>query len=180
MRKLNWKPTVKSCLYCQKEFTAGGRGRPRQKQVFCSTRCRSLGVIKQAKISELSVLQQSYIAGLFDGEGSIVLYDRGYGGRPQLRCSISNTFEPIQIWLKNTTGTGTIVRHIHPKETGYRDSLTWQCYGQNAVKFLQMLLPFLIIKKDKAEQAIESQKPRKHCDDCGSYNIVNETINSGG
>jgi hypothetical protein len=152
------EPVIKSCRHCGKQFAVGGRGRPRKQQELCSKRCLAFSRIRQPTIAKLAVTQQSYIAGLFDGEGSIILYDRGYGGRPQLRCTISNTFEPLMNWLKETTATGSIVRHIHPKEKGYRDSLTWQCYGQNAVRFLQMTLPFLIIKKEKAEFAIETQR----------------------
>lgn len=95
---------------------------------------------------------------MFDGEGSIIMWDRGSGGRPQLRCTVSNTYFPVLEWIKETVGTGSIVRHIHPAEKGYKDSGTWQCYGQNAVGLLEQMLPRLIIKRDKAIEAIASQR----------------------
>ncbi len=150
-------PIVKKCLWCGKSFECGGRGRPNRKQRYDSKQCKALSRVVQPTINQLTRDHANYVAGLFDGEGSIILYDRGYGGRPQMRCTISNTFEPIQKWLVQITGTGSIVRHVHPPEKGYKDSLTWQIYGQNAVSFLNQILPFLIIKRDKAIAGIETQ-----------------------
>lgn len=157
MAKTKVVPIVKKCLYCGKDFECGGRGRPSLKQQYDSRQCKALSRIVQPNIKQLTRDHANYIAGLFDGEGSIILYDRGYGGRPQLRCTISNTFEPVQKWLVKITGTGSIVRHVHPPEKGWKVALTWQIYGQNAVAFLNQVLPFLIIKRDKAIAGIETQ-----------------------
>jgi hypothetical protein len=151
------KPKKKKCRRCGKVFLVGGRGRPRYRQQYCSGRCQAFARIIQAKLAHLSKMDAAYFAGLFDGEGSVVLWDRGYGGRLQLRCTISNTWEPLMVWLQKVAGTGSVVRHVHPKATGYKDSLAWQVYGQNAVRLLRRLLPFLIVKKTKAIEAIASQ-----------------------
>lgn len=150
-------PQVNTCPQCKSAFETGGRGRPKKEQVFCSMRCKALNRVVQPDLHEPTQLQLAYIAGLFDGEGSIILYDRGYGGRLQLRATVSNTFEGVMDWLVQVLRTGTVVRHVHPVETGYKDSLTWQCYGQNAVKLLTLLLPWLIIKKERAVYAIGTQ-----------------------
>ncbi len=150
------KRVIRECLWCRGEFETGGRAGKIDK-VYCSRRCQAFSRVRQPSILELNAMDMCYLAGLFDGEGSIILWDRGYGGRLQLRCTISNTFEPLMVWIKDVVGTGSTVRHVHPIETGYKDALTWQCYGQNAVAFLKQLLPRLIVRKDKAEEAIASQ-----------------------
>jgi hypothetical protein len=136
----------------------GGRGNRALHAKYCSRRCLALARIRQTEIRELDPLDCAYIAGMFDGGGSVILWDRGYGGRPQLRATVSNTYFPVLEWIQNATGTGSIVRHAHPAETGYKDSGTWQCYGQNAVNLLEQMLPHLIIKREKALEAIASQQ----------------------
>jgi hypothetical protein len=151
-------PITHVCPTCKKSFLVGGRGRPGKDQVYCSQKCNAFARTIQPTMKKLTDLQIAYVAGVFDGEGSVILYDRGYGGRPQLRVTISNTYEPLMDRLLGITGTGSVVRHVHPPEKGYKDSLTWQCYGQNGVALLEMMLPYLVIKKDKALHAIQSQK----------------------
>lgn len=151
------EPLIKPCEYCGKPMELGGRGRPPLKTRF-HWKCKAFARIIQPTIKMLDHDDAVFIAGLFDGEGSIILWDRGFGGRrKQLRCTISNTYEPIMHWLKETTGTGSIVRHKYPEETGYKIAFTWQCYGQNAVSLLKQMLPRLIIKKQRAEEALANQ-----------------------
>lgn len=153
-------PTEKVCPSCGATFLVGGRGRPRKTQVFCSKRCKALSRVVQPSIATLGHDDAVYLAGLFDGEGSIILYDRGYGGRPQLRCTISNTHAGVLEWVLQAVGTGTIVKHewTVPEVRHYKTSLTWQCYGQNAVSLLKQMLTRLIIKRERALEAIASQE----------------------
>ncbi len=151
-------PTPVICPVCKTTFLTGGRGRPKTSTKYCSQRCNALARIRQPTIATLTQLETAYFAGVFDGEGSIVLWDRGHGGRQQLRCSVANTHYPLVEWLKATAGTGSIVVHKYPEETGYKVAYTWQCYGQNAVALLRQMLPFLIVKHDRALIAIASQE----------------------
>ncbi len=83
----------------------------------------------------------SYIAGFFDGEGSVSHNGRGF------RVSIPQTSEKVLRNIERFVGYGTIIynprRKIHWKDT-------WIYYiaRQNDVnKFLKKLRPFLIVKK---------------------------------
>lgn len=155
------KPGVKKCARCEKTFEYGGRGRPKRRQRFCSGRCQALSRVVHARIARLSVRDRAYIAGILDGEGSIVLWDRGNGGRLQLRVSVANTHQGLVDYLCSITNCGSVVRHEFPPEKGYKTSLTWQVYGSNAVSLLKQLLPLLIVKRERAIVAIESQSVRK-------------------
>jgi hypothetical protein len=150
-------PTVKFCLICKKEFECGGRGRRSLNAEYCSKTCSAMGRMRQPTILHLRIEDVAYIAGLFDGEGSVTTYDRGFGGRVQLRCSIVNTYLPILDWLLVTTGTGTLVKHKVYSDK-HKECKTWQCYGQNAKNLLEQMLPYLIIKRDRAISAIASQE----------------------
>jgi hypothetical protein len=151
-------PQLRNCEQCDAEFLVGGRGRKRSKARFCSKRCSALARVKQPTLRTFQPIDAAYIAGVFDGEGSIILWDRGYGGRPQLRATVSNTYFPLLERIREMAGSGSIVRKVYPSETGYRDAGTWQVYGQNAVSLLEQLLPYLIVKREKAITAIESQR----------------------
>lgn len=155
-------PTEKTCPNCGTVFLVGGRGRPRKSQVYCTQKCNALARTIQPSIAMLAHDDAVYLAGLFDGEGSIILWDRGYGGRPQLRCSISNTHPGVLEWVRRITETGSIVKHewVKAEQQHYKTSLTWQCYGQNAVSLLKQMLPRLIIKRERALEAIASQPDR--------------------
>lgn len=151
------------CRVCGTHFETGGRGRKPLRTVFCSKRCAAKARIKQAAIRPLSELDAAYCAGVFDGEGSVVLWDRGYGGRLQLRCTVANTYRPLMDWLQDTLGTGSVVekKYTRQGQEHYLDAYTYQVYGQNAVEWLRAMLPYLIVKRDKALVAIESQSTPK-------------------
>lgn len=151
------KPLRKRCIRCRQAFLIWRRGTRAAARRHCTRRCQAFTRRKRATIRTLPPRDLAYIAGLFDGEGSIILWDRGSGGRPQLRCTVSNTYGPLMDWLKRVARAGSIVRHVHPASTGYKDSLTWQVYGPNAVALLRQMLPHLIVKRDKARAAIKTQ-----------------------
>lgn len=153
------QPITVNCGVCRKPFLVGGRGRPKKTARYCSLRCLALSRVRQATIGQLTDLEAAYCAGLFDGEGSVVMWDRGHGGRPQLRCTVANTYRPVVEWLRATLGTGSIVTKKYTRlgQEHYLDAYTFQVYGQNAVEWLRQMLPFLIIKREKALEGIASQ-----------------------
>lgn len=152
-------PIERPCGICGKMMYLGGRGRPPVKQKFCSYRCLALSRTVIPKMGALDFGTANYVAGLFDGEGCIIMYDRGYGGRVQLRATITNTHEGVIEWLRENVARGTVItKHYDgPGQEHYKTGYTWQVYGQNAVFFLEQLLPFLIIKRERALEAISSQ-----------------------
>jgi len=86
-----------------------------------------------------------YIAGVIDGEGHIA--------KKYMRVSVSNTSLPLMEWLKTRIG-GCLYKKTIIKTT------TTQCYGWDitgakARGLLVVILPFLLVKKDKAKEFLQ-------------------------
>jgi hypothetical protein len=98
----------------------------------------------------MSIAEAAYLAGLIDGEGSIVATDRKTKGRMTYRLQVANTFMPILEWCVKATGVGTIVvkKTKNPK---HKDSAWWQCYSWNAYDILRQCLPYMLLKDEKAK-----------------------------
>lgn len=97
----------------------------------------------------------SYIAGLFDGEGCI--YGR-VGHFLRFAVSITNTNEKVLQEVKTFLGYGKIRRRYdgHPK---HLPIYTWIIHHRVDVdKFLNLLLPHLIVKREEAEQLLREIK----------------------
>jgi hypothetical protein len=97
-----------------------------------------------------------YIAGLFDGEGCISVHINRtrWGHYLKAWIAIVNTNrEVIDSLLAHFGGHLYVREYINPK---YKTCYYWYFYGlTNVVSFLQKLLPFLVIKKEKALKTIE-------------------------
>jgi len=93
----------------------------------------------------------AYIAGFFDGEGSISIARTGK--YYSLRIVISNTnIEPLT-FIKNILG-GNIHAAL-PKNVKHKRYYNWYKCGKHAAEVLEILLPFLIVKRERAILAIE-------------------------
>lgn len=156
-------PIERPCEICGEIMLLGGRGRKPSKTRYCSYRCVALGRTVIPTMTPLDRDVAVYVAGLFDGEGCIVIYDRGYGGRPQLRATITNTHEGVIDWLRERVARGTVItkHYTKPEQAHFKDSYTWQVYGQNAVFFLRQILPYLVVKRARALEAIASQEVQR-------------------
>ena len=107
----------------------------------------------------------AYIAGMFDGEGSIsIMKVLPRNGRVNIEyktvVSISNTFEPVIIWIKEKLNSGYISRTVNKKYPQHKPNYRWMASYQQAYVFLKMVLPYLIIKQAQAELAIKLEKSR--------------------
>lgn len=110
----------------------------------------------------------AYTAGLFDGEGSIVIgvsppnpkYEHSNPNH-WLQVGITNTDKQLIDWLHNYFG-GHISDNSHsPSRKNQRPCWAWCVMSNQAMKFLQSILPYLQSKKAQAELAIEFQAIRK-------------------
>lgn len=104
-----------------------------------------------------------YTAGLFDGEGCISLREsKGHIGNPQfiLHCTVANCDKDIIIWLQEHY-QGSVHSHYdnHPR---HNVRWTWYIAAQKALAFLELICPFLRIKKEQAALAIAFQKNKNH------------------
>ena len=104
--------------------------------------------------------EKAYIAGIIDGEGSIML-TRFHKNEYHSPCvSISSTDMELLEWIKNTTKMGRIINKKNYNEEKYLDSYTYRVIYDNAIKLLKQIEPYLIInrKKLRAKHIIDNYK----------------------
>jgi hypothetical protein len=91
----------------------------------------------------------AYIAAMIDGEGSVQMYR---GGRLALSVYIYNTSVPLMEWLAAIGGV-YVPRKTPPQR---KQNYEWRVKGrEDALALLMAVEPFMIIKKEKAKQAID-------------------------
>jgi len=92
----------------------------------------------------------AYIAGLFDGEGSIsTVFSNNKKNHLYLTICITNTDREILEWIKDILG-GSIGIHHRPR--GYRTCYRWVINHRLAIgRIMNALYPYLRIKKKQTE-----------------------------
>ena len=156
-----WKPTEHICQSCGRAFLTGGRGRARAHALFCSRECSGTGQVKKRVIRDLSPTAAAYTAGLLDGEGSIIVWKRKerQSAGLSVRVVIVNTYEPVMDWLESVVG-GTKANKPAAYPTNFSQTpkpiWSWVVNGRNAVILLNQLLPYMVIKKERAVYAIST------------------------
>ena len=104
----------------------------------------------------------AYIAGLFDGEGSVYykLTKRKRHDRPGkpvhntwvIRMEIAMTDKSILIWLWETLGCGKVKpRKVKP---GKKPQWRWRCSHRDAYHVCKVIWPFAHVKLEKINQII--------------------------
>src|SRR5438309_2313343 len=78
------------CEGCNKSFEAGGRSGKKATARFCSIQCAQDTASTGTTCAILSDVDAAYIAGLIDGEGTIMLYN--HRQQVTLRVSVANTY----------------------------------------------------------------------------------------
>jgi len=101
----------------------------------------------------------AYIAGIIDGEGSIIL--RRKPKQNELFMVVVNTNKNIIKWLRKITKIGTI-KQREVRNIKWRQVWEWNTAAENTTKILWAIYPYLIIKKEHAKIAIEYQSLAKH------------------
>ena len=87
----------------------------------------------------------AWAAGFFDGEGSVFINNEGY-----LIVTILNTHLGSIELFRRIVGGGNI-NEREGSLTGYKKTYSLYYHGAAARLVLEMLLPYLVIKKEKAE-----------------------------
>jgi hypothetical protein len=105
-----------------------------------------------------------YVAGLFDGEGMVSIIKwvkpESTHTRYQVRISIGMTHWPVIEALKaRFYGRGSLHQNRHDlRNPAHRIQFTWIAVSQDAAMCLREMLPYLIVKRDEAELALELQE----------------------
>ncbi len=114
-------------------------------------------------MNNISEIEKAYFAGLFDGEGSISIakYQGKNNRTPVFLLSVvitQSNQDFLQLW-QTRFAIGSIYEHTkrfnNPKWSKYFD---WRLTSVNALVLLEVLLPYLILKREEANIAIEFQK----------------------
>jgi hypothetical protein len=120
----------------------------------------------------LSESDIAYIAGLFDGEGSIhikrgIENKKKHNGKPGRRLSnsmrismeITMTDESVLRWLHEVLGVGTLNRKPRKGRrkdgTKYLMQYRWRCTFRDAYYVCRLLWPYAHTKLPKIQQVIE-------------------------
>ena len=102
-----------------------------------------------------------YLAGFFDGEGTIVITRKQHLERGtdntyyELHAGVGQKVTgPLELYKK--TFSGGI--YYHRNGTHKTDFWTWRVFGSNARTFLETVLPYLSLKAEEARVGIEFQQ----------------------
>ena len=119
--------------------------------------------------TSLTIADISYIAGLFDVEGSVTckkkptkrndrggkVYDQWY-----IRCEISMTDRDVIEWIHESLGFGWSKEKKYNNKPKYKKQWRWSCGYRDALKFAKLMWPYARIKFHKLEQIIDHYEPR--------------------
>lgn len=96
--------------------------------------------------------EAAYLAGFFDGEGSISLQlQQGKHLRVEVSCS-QNTIDVLWMYVRFFRG------NVYEGQRCYQ----WKAYGMQAIMFLRTVRPYLIVKRLDAEDAIRAWENRNN------------------
>ena len=118
---------------------------------------------------------KAYIAGLFDGEGS-VLFKRGvekkkkHNGKgyrtsmsQRISMEITMTDEMVIRWVHEVLGVGTVVRKprkgLRKDGTKYLMQWKWRCTFRDAYQVCKLIWPWSKTKLEKVEKIIDHYTP---------------------
>lgn len=112
--------------------------------------------------------EKSYIAGIINGEGSIMLQRIHKNEHPSPCVSIASTTLELLEWVKNTVRKGRIISKKNYNIEKHKDCYSYVLRRNDAIQLLNDIYPYLIInsKKKRAELIISKYKsvtPRNGC-----------------
>lgn len=103
---------------------------------------------KNVSLDDLKEWEKGYVAGFLDADGNISLYQRSNTTLYRAVC-INNTNRAVINWLHDKTGG--VVYEIKRKRNNQRTCYRL-CYSYSEQKkLLEMIIPFLVVKKERAE-----------------------------
>ena len=104
--------------------------------------------------------EKAYIAGIIDGEGSIMLQRIHKNEYPSPCVSIASTSLELLNWLKKTIGKGMIISKKNYNPEVHKDCYSYVLRRNDAIKLIDEICPYLVIdsKKKRAKLIIEKYK----------------------
>lgn len=104
--------------------------------------------------------EKAYIAGIIDGEGSIMLQKIHKNEHPSPCISITSTTLELLEWIKIVIGKGTITKKKNYNMEVHKDCYSYILRRNDAISLLNDIYPYLIIKakRKRAELIINTYK----------------------
>ena len=108
----------------------------------------------------ITEVQAAYLAGCFDADGSVSIAKSAVGTqgikspRYVLRVNIVNTSLELMNWLYENFG-GLIKKRPLTNPERHRQTYDWSFDNGKAIDVLELMYPYLIVKKDRVEVAFE-------------------------
>ncbi len=147
---------TKHCEVCAMEFIVGGFGNPKRSQRYCSDLCQRRSRYRRGRqANAITPEQRGYIAGIIDGEGSIILYKRR-DDVVAMMLVVSNTGKKLLDWIAETTGVGSVCAQYAATDKR-KATWFWRCNAEAAESLLKQIRPHLILKTVQADLALEIQ-----------------------
>ena len=103
--------------------------------------------------------EAAYIAGLFDGEGTITYKKykekkrNGIYDCWRISMEIAMTDKSVLIWLTEVLGCGTLNKK--PRKNGHKMQYRWRCVFRDCFHVCCLLFPYAHVKLGKIQQVIE-------------------------
>lgn len=103
---------------------------------------------------------KAYIAGIIDGEGSIMLTRFHKNQYPSPCISVASTSLELLNWISEKTGKGIIKSKKNYNSFKHQDSYTYTIKYNDAIELLEVIIPYLVIpqKKKRAELILSEYK----------------------
>ena len=124
---------------------------------------------------KINIADFAYLAGLFDGEGSLQYKKawekkkkhKGEGYRKthawRINMEIAMTDEPVIRWVHETLKVGSVIkRNVKGLTKGggrYKTQWRWRCSHRDAYQVAKLIWPFAQVKLHKLEQIIDHYEP---------------------
>ena len=105
-------------------------------------------------------IEISYLAGVIDGEGSIMLSKYHKSEYPTPCISIASTDLELLEWVKHKIGSGSINKKKNYNLEKHKNSYAYSIYYDSAIKVMKCIYPYLVIvkKKERAKFIIDKYK----------------------
>ena len=103
--------------------------------------------------------EAAYIAGLFDGEGTITYKKykekktKGTYDCWKISMEIAMTDKSVLVWVNEVLGCGTLNKK--PRKNGHKMQYRWRCVFRDCFHVCCILFPFAHVKLGKIQQVIE-------------------------
>ncbi len=107
-------------------------------------------------------ITKQYAAGMLDADGSVAISRQvpkkdSIHVRYQARVTVTNNCPRVAEAFKETFGGGVYCQDFRKKNPNHRPVYSWIAIGHTATRFLQSVLPYLLVKSNQAELVVELQ-----------------------